>query len=77
MAFHLPEFIDECVDYSSDPLLILLAREGEREEAYQTARQYTAGARQIVERALIEQRPDQDDEYFVRQQQRTRKSSTH
>lgn len=58
MAFHLPEFIDECVDYSSDPLLILLAREGEHEEAYQTARQYTAGARQIVERSLIEQRED-------------------
>ena len=44
----LPEFIDENIDYSSDPLMILLAREGEHEEAYQTARQYTAGARQII-----------------------------
>lgn len=48
MSLHLPEFIDENVDYASDPLLILLAREGEHEEAYQTARQYTAGARQII-----------------------------
>lgn len=51
----LPEFIEETFDVSSDPLLILLAREGEYEEAYQTARQYTAGARQIIERSTIEQ----------------------
>ena len=54
----LPEFIDENIDYSSDPLMIMLMREGAYEEAYQTARQYTAGARQIVERSLIEQRED-------------------
>lgn len=54
MSLHLPEFIDENIDYSSDPLLILLAREGEHEEAYQTARQYTAGARQIVLQHEIE-----------------------
>ena len=54
MSLHLPEFIDENVDYASDPLLILLAREGEHEEAYQTARQYTAGARQIVLQHEIE-----------------------
>ena len=42
------DFIDENVDYMSDPLMILLMREGAYEEAYQTARQQTAGARQIV-----------------------------
>ena len=51
----LPEFIDENIDYSSDPLMIMLMREGAYEEAYQTARQYTAGARQIIERSTIEQ----------------------
>ena len=58
MTLALPDFIDENVDYMSDPLMILLMREGAHEEAYQTARQYTAGARQIVERSLIEQRED-------------------
>lgn len=77
MAFHLPEFIDECVDYSSDPLVILLMREGAFDEAEQLHASNLAGQRQHIERALIEQRPDQDDEYLVRQQQRTRKSSTH
>ena len=37
---------------------VLAMREGAYEEAYQTARQYTAGARQIIERSLIEQRED-------------------
>ena len=44
----LPDFIEENIDYSTDPLVILLMREGEYDEAYQTARQYTAGARQII-----------------------------
>ena len=57
-SLHLPEFIEETFDVSSDPLMILLAREGEYEEAYQTARQYTAGARQIIERSMLEQRED-------------------
>ena len=38
----------------SDPLMILLMREGAHEEAYQTARQQTAGARQIVLQHEIE-----------------------
>jgi len=76
MAFHLPEFIDECVD-ASDPLAILLMREGAFDEAEQLHASRLAEQRQYIERALIEQRPDQDDEYLVRQQQRTRKSSTH
>ncbi len=42
------DFIDENVYYMSDPLMILLMREGAYAEAYQTARQQTAGARQIV-----------------------------
>lgn len=77
MSLHLPEFIDEIIDYSSDPLLILLAREGEHEEAYQTARQYTAGARQIVERGLIEQR--EDDPEFAREKRlrRVKRSTCH
>ena len=54
MTLHLPEFIDENVDYMSDPLMILLMREGAYEEAYQTARQQTAGARQIVLQHEIE-----------------------
>ena len=54
MTLHLPEFIDENVDYTSDPLMILLMREGAHEEAYQTARQQTAGARQIVLQREIE-----------------------
>ena len=54
MTLHLPEFIDENVDYTSDPLMILLMREGAYEEAYQTARQQTAGARQIVLQREIE-----------------------
>lgn len=48
------DFIDENVDYMSDPLMILLMREGAHEEAYQTARQQTAGARQIVLQQEIE-----------------------
>ena len=44
----LPDFIEENTDYSTDPLMILLMREGAYEEAYQTARQQTAGARQIL-----------------------------
>ena len=48
------DYIDQEVDYSTDPLVILLMREGEHEEAYQTARQYTAGARQIVLQHEIE-----------------------
>ena len=48
MTLHLPEFIDENVDYMSDPLMILLMREGEYDEAYQMARQQTAPARQIL-----------------------------
>lgn len=48
------DFIDENVDYMSDPLMILLMREGAYEEAYQTARQQTAGARQIVLQHEIE-----------------------
>lgn len=54
MTLHLPEFIDENVDYTSDPLMILLMREGANEEAYQMARQQTAGARQIVLQHEIE-----------------------
>lgn len=48
------DFIDENIDYASDPLMILLMREGAYEEAYQTARQQTAGARQIVLQHEIE-----------------------
>lgn len=54
MTLALPDFIDENVDYMSDPLMILLTREGAYEEAYQTARQQTAGARQIVLQHEIE-----------------------
>ena len=44
----LPDFIEENIDYSTDPLVILLMREGEYDEAYQMARQQTAPARQIL-----------------------------
>lgn len=44
----LPDFIEENIDYSTDPLVILLMREGEYDEAYQMARQQTATARQII-----------------------------
>ena len=50
----LPDFIEENTDYSTDPLMILLMREGAYEEAYQTARQQTAGARQILLQHEIE-----------------------
>ena len=50
----LPDFIEENIDYSTDPLVILLMREGEYDEAYQMARQQTAGARQIVLQHEIE-----------------------
>lgn len=63
MTFHLPDWIDEAegIDASSDPLCILMAREGDYDEAYQTAMYHRAGRTQIVERAIIEQRPDEDD----------------
>lgn len=63
MAFHLPEFVDELVDSSSDPLCQLLAREGSNEEAYQHAQYHRSGLVQIVTRAVIEQHPEEDDEY--------------
>lgn len=63
MAFHLPEFVDELVDSSSDPLCQLLAREGSNDEAYQTAQYHRSGLVQIVTRATIEQHPEEDDEY--------------
>ncbi len=50
----LPDFIEENIDYSTDPLVILLMREGEYDEAYQMARQQTAPARQIVLQHEIE-----------------------
>lgn len=48
------DYIDQEVDYSTDPLVILLMREGEYDEAYQMARQQTATARQIVLQHEIE-----------------------
>lgn len=62
MSFYLPEYVDELIDTSSDPLCILLAREGAYDEAYQTAMYHRAGLQQVVTRALIEQRPDLDGE---------------
>lgn len=63
MAFQLPDFIDEAegIDAASDPLCILLAREGDEDEAYQTAMAHRAGRTQIVERALIEQQHEFTD----------------
>lgn len=61
MSLYLPEWVDELVDASADPLCILLAREGSNDEAYQTAVYHRSGQQQVVTRALIEQRPDQDE----------------
>lgn len=61
MSFYLPEYVDELIDASADPLCILLAREGAYDEAYQTAVYHRSGQQQVVTRALIEQRPDQDE----------------
>ena len=61
MGFHLPEYIDELIDVASDPLCILLAREGSNDEAYQTAVFHRSGQQQVVARALIEQRPGEDE----------------
>ena len=61
MSFYLPEWVDELIDTAADPLCILLAREGSNDEAYQTAVYHRAGQQQVVARALIEQRPDQDE----------------
>lgn len=61
MGFYLPEYVDELIDTASDPLCILLAREGSNEEAYQTAMFHRAGQQQVVTQALIEQRPDEDE----------------
>lgn len=63
MAFYIPEYIDELVDAASDPLAILLARECSNDEAYQYAMFQRAGTTQIITRCLIEQRPEEDDEY--------------
>lgn len=65
MTFFLPEFVDEQVD-CMDPLAILLVREGANEEAYQMHRQHMAGVQQVIEGAIIQQRPDLDDEYEQR-----------
>lgn len=54
MTIYIPEFIDEMIDTASDPLAILLAREGSNDEAYQYAVSHRAGQQQIVERSLIE-----------------------
>lgn len=62
MTFHLPEYIDECVDASTDPLVTLLMREGAMEEAYTLQQQHTADAQQIVERCIIEQRPHEEED---------------
>lgn len=61
MSFHLPDYIDELIDGASDPLCILLAREGSNDEAYQTAVFHRSGQQQVVSRALIEQRPGEDE----------------
>jgi len=61
MSFYLPEWVDELIDTAADPLCILLAREGSNDEAYQTAVYHRAGQQQVVARALIEQRPGEDE----------------
>ena len=71
--FMLPDFIEEAIDPTSDPLAILLAREGAGQEAYIMHRQHMAGAQQIIENALIQQRPDQEDEYTALCQERIRR----
>ena len=65
ITFTLPEFVDEQVD-CMDPLAILLVREGAGEEAYTLHRQHMAGVQQLIEGAIIQQRPDLDDEYEQR-----------
>lgn len=74
----LPEWLEETVD-AADPLVILLQREGAFDEAEQLHSQRLAEQRQLVERNIIEQRPDLDDEYNERKdfRVRARKSSTH
>lgn len=61
MSFYLPEWVDELIDTAADPLCILLAREGSNDEAYQTAVFHRSGQQQVVARALIEQRPGEDE----------------
>lgn len=63
MAFHLPEYIDELIDAASDPLCLLLSREGSEDEAYQTAMYHRAGQQQIITRCELEQRPYEDEDY--------------
>lgn len=53
MSIHIPEYIDEMVD-TTDPLTILLAREGSNDEAYQTACYYRSNMLQVQLRAEIE-----------------------
>lgn len=73
MSINLPDWIDEFVD-TTDPLSILLAREGDADEAYQLARQYRSGQAQVVIRAEIEDNEEisSDGEWS----RRTRKMSS-
>lgn len=62
MTLHIPEFIDEMIDTASDPLAILLVREGANDEAYQYAVGHRAGQVQIVERSLLEDNEERDSD---------------
>lgn len=59
---YIPEWIDEEMDSSSDPLFLLLAREGSFDEAHQTIMFQRAETAQVVTRALIE-RPAEHEQY--------------
>ena len=63
LDLYVPDYIDELVDAASDPLAILLAREGSNDEAYQYAMFQRAGTTQVITRCLIEQKDREDDEY--------------
>lgn len=69
-------WLEEGVDSSTDPQVILLMREGAGMEAYIMQREQLAGRQQAIEKALTRRHYDVT-EYMERQQQRTRKSSTH
>lgn len=77
LDLYVPDYIDELVDAASDPQVILLAREGSNEEAYQHAMFQRAGTTQVITRCLIEQKDREDDEYEKLVLEREERARTH
>lgn len=73
MTICVPAWVDEMID-PTDPLTLLLAKEGSNDEAYQTAQQYRSGTVQITLHAEIEDTEERETDHgWVR---RTRRMSS-